>query len=225
MEKSNIDGSIILIDKPTGITSFDVIRRLRKTHGARPGTPEWKMGHAGTLDPLATGLLIVGIGKATKKMHEYIKLPKTYDADILLGTKTDTGDIDGNIIESANVSEIPSNRIYEAIEHMKGTRTVAVPMYSAIKISGKKLYEYAREGDTSVTPPEKTMEVTRITLNEIIRENEVYVLRVTMDVSSGTYIRTLAEELGKYLGVPATIKKLRRTRIGDFDVKDAIPLQ
>lgn len=224
-ENSETEG-IVLIDKPSGITSFDVIRKLRKESGAKPKTDAWRMGHAGTLDPLATGLLIVASGKETKKLKEYIKLPKTYEAEILLGTETDTGDIDGTVVAKRDVPHFSEKTIADAVNAMIGARTVPVPVYSAVKVGGKKLYEYARAGEeSSIEIPRKTMEVTGITLNKISRDNGVIVLTVTMDVSSGTYVRTIAGEIGKELGVPATVTKLRRTRIGPFDVKSARKIQ
>lgn len=217
---------IILVDKPSGITSFDVIRKLRKEFGAKPKTDAWRMGHTGTLDPLATGLLIIAVGKATKKLKKYIKLPKTYEAEILLGTETDTGDIDGTVIVKENVPPFSERTIAEAVNAILGSRTVPVPVYSAVKVRGRKLYEYARAGEElSIEIPRKTMEVKTITLNKISRDNGSIILTVTMEVSSGTYVRTIAGEIGKKLGVPATVTKLRRTRIGPFDVKNARKIQ
>ncbi len=206
---------ILLIDKPKGITSFDVIRLLRRKLNIR------KMGHAGTLDPLATGLMIIGIGEGTKKLSEYIKLNKTYEAEILLGIQTDTGDIEGKIIDEKEVSAFPRATLEEALSFLKGKKKIRVPMYSAVKVGGKRMYARARAGDTSVRPPEKEMEVREIEfLNEYL-EGKHQIISVRMDVSSGTYIRSLAEEFGKYLGVPATIKNLRRVRIGEFTIDQA----
>lgn len=209
------ESQIILIDKPSGITSFDVIRILRKKLGIK------KMGHAGTLDPLATGLLIIGIGEGTKELTRYIKLSKTYEAEILFGTKTDTGDIDGKILDEKPASHISEKEIKNAIEKIVGTHSFSVPFYSAIKVSGVRLYAHARKG-TTVEIPKKEMTVYSASLTHIENSGEKVIASVSMDVSSGTYVRTIAEEIGRVLSIPATVRNLRRTRIGDFLIKDAI---
>lgn len=214
---------IFLIDKPKGITSFDVIRRLRRElggkkigHGLR-----LKLGHAGTLDPLATGLMIIGAGEGTKKLAEYLKLPKTYEAEILLGEKRTTGDVDGEIIEAlTELLDIEDRVIKKALTGMIGTLLLPVPVYSAIKRDGEPLYKKARRGER-VEVPSKEMEVRSAVVDKITRnKNRIHVYAV-FDVGSGTYIRSLAEELGARLGVPATLANLRRTRIGEFDIADA----
>ncbi len=221
-----ISGNILLVDKPKGITSFDVIRILRRKLGIR------KMGHAGTLDPMASGLMIIGVNEGTKKMSEFLKLPKVYVADVLLGKKTDTGDVEGRVIEEANVSEIPKEKIAkirEVIAGMIGKHLLPVPMYSAIKIGGRPLYKLARkkekgaeltEEEKNVTPPIKEMEVIFARLLGV----DGSVLKIEMEVSSGTYIRTLGEELGRRLGYPATLSGLRRTKIGEFLIENAFAL-
>ncbi|MCI5108373.1 MAG: tRNA pseudouridine(55) synthase TruB [Candidatus Pacebacteria bacterium] len=200
---------IILIDKPKGITSFDCIRILRKKLGIR------KMGHAGTLDPLATGLMIIGIGPGTKKLNEYLKLDKTYGTTVLVGVSTDTGDIDGKVLKE-EVFDLDDKGIKEALDKLVGKNILSVPKYSAIKKNGKPLYYYARN-DIDVEIPEKEMEVYDI------RDVSYYkpYIKFTVDVSSGTYIRSLVEELGKKLKVPLTLSDLRRTKIGEFDIKNS----
>ncbi len=201
---------VLLVDKPSGITSFDVIRRLRKKLGIT------KMGHAGTLDPLASGLLIIGVGSGTKKLHALAGLSKVYEAEILLGTKTDTGDVTGKVVMSIPVKEHSPGEIKKALHSLVGTVTLAVPLYSAVKQKGKPLYRYAREGK-SVTVPMSEMEVHEAMLLSI----EGAILKVRFDVGSGTYIRSLAEELGERLGIVATLKNLRRVSIGKYKVDDA----
>lgn len=215
---------ILLIDKPQGITSFDVIRALRKKLGATRASPAWRMGHAGTLDPNASGLMIVGVGAGTKKLNDYLKLPKTYEATILLGMRTSTGDIEGTILEEKDASGITEPVIRQAVAMTEGTHMIRAPLYSAIKRNGKPLYAYAREGRTDVAPPEKEMRVDRALITDIVRENGTVSVFATFDVGSGTYIRSLAEEIGAHLGIPATLKNLRRTKIGDFRIEDAKPL-
>jgi len=205
---------IILIDKPSGITSFDVIRKLRRVIGVR------KMGHAGTLDPLATGLLIIGVGTATKELTALVGLPKTYEAEILLGSRTDTSDVDGKVLETSPVPIFSQIDIEKVIGGMKGEIDLPVSLYSAIKKDGKPLYKYAREGE-SVEAPIRKMIVRDARF--VSYENNI--VRTVFDVSSGTYVRSLAEELARRLGTIGTIQNLRRISIGDYDVKDAKKLE
>jgi tRNA pseudouridine55 synthase len=211
--------NIILIDKPKGITSFDVIRILRRKMNIR------KMGHAGTLDPLATGLMIIGINEGTKKLSEYLKLPKTYEAEILFGIKTDSGDIDGKIIEEKSIPPLEKEKIEKVLHQVIGKRKIQAPMYSALKVGGKPLYKYARAGNTSVIAPEKEMEVISIKFLCERSEEQHQIISIRIDVSSGTYIRSIAEEIGKLLNIPATIKNLRRIRIGNFSVEQVEKLE
>lgn len=213
MHDKNIP-EILLIDKPKGITSFDVIRKLRKKLGIK------KMGHAGTLDPLATGLLIIGIEKGTKKLNQFLKLPKVYEVEILLGKKTTTGDQEGEILEEKPVHDLPSDRIEKVLESIQGKITLPVPVYSAIKKKGKPLYKMARRGE-KVEVPEKEMEVVWVRLKDHYKEDGGYILKLEMEVGSGTYVRSIAEEIGRKLGYPAMVWELRRTKIGEFRVGDA----
>jgi len=204
---------IILIDKPSGITSFDVIRSLRKKLGIR------KMGHAGTLDPLATGLLIVGIGPGTKKLSSLIGLPKEYIAEIELGIKTDTADRDGNVIETKPVPNLTDSEIRKVLQNLEGEILLPVPAYSAVKQGGERLYARARKGE-SVTPPQRTMEVREAEFMTY-KDN---LLTARFQVGSGTYIRSLAERIGEDLQTLGTIKNLRRTSIGSYRIEDATAL-
>jgi tRNA pseudouridine55 synthase len=210
--------TILLVDKPRGITSFDVIRILRRKLGIK------KMGHAGTLDPLASGLMIIGINEGTKKLSEFLKLPKTYKAEILFGKKTDTGDLEGKVVEEADASALSEESVREAVKNFIGKHSLAVPAYSAVKRNGVPLYKLARQGVENIAPPIKEMEVTDARFLSFSKDGNRAVLAVELDVSSGTYIRTLGEELGRRLGVPATLQNLRRTKIGEFEIKDAIVL-
>lgn len=200
----------MLVDKPKGITSFDVIRILRQKLGV------WKMGHAGTLDPNASGLLIVGLGEGTKHLKDLIGLSKTYIAEILLGVKTDTGDLDGKILETKEVTNFTREEIAHVISSLNGTIKLPVPIFSAIKQNGKPLYKKAYKGH-EVIPPEKEMKVHLASLMDI----HLPVVTVSFDVGSGTYIRSLAEEFGKRLGTVATLQNLRRTSIGEYKIEDA----
>lgn len=201
---------VMLIDKPQGITSYDVIRRLQKKYG------RIKMGHAGTLDPMATGLMIIGVGVGTKKLHEFLKLDKTYEAEITLGIRTDTSDIIGTVVEEKSVPQYTEEKIKEILNSMIGENELSVSVYSALKKDGKPLYTYAREGK-GVEIPIRKMKVYKADFISFVQNK----IKVTFDVASGTYIRSLAEEIGKRLGTVATLSGLRRIRIGDFSVLDA----
>lgn len=218
---------ILLVDKPSGMTSFDVIRTLRKKLGVR------KMGHAGTLDPLATGLMIIGVGDGTKKLSEYIKLDKEYIAEVLIGERRSTGDMEGTIVESVKVESIKKREVKTALESMVGTLTLPVSAYSAIKKDGVPMYKRARaaakEGSAVEELPIRDMVVYEAELlsieNTPIDWSNRVVVTVRFKVGSGTYIRSLAEELGRQLGYPATLKSLRRTKVGEFAVNDAKTLE
>jgi len=205
---------ILLVDKPKGITSFDVIRKLRKKLNVR------KMGHAGTLDPLATGLLIVGIGDGTKKLKDLIGLSKIYETDILLGKSTTTGDMEGNVVESKKIENLKVEELEKVFAGITGVLELPVPIYSAIKKDGKPLYKYARNGE-EVEVPRKKMEIRSIKLLGTSCAMGECILSVCMNVGSGTYVRSIAEEVGRRVGYPATVKELRRTSIGGFKVEDA----
>lgn len=208
---------ILLVDKPKGITSFDVIRILRRKLGIR------KMGHAGTLDPLASGLMIIGVGKGTKKLNEYLKLSKVYETEILLGKRTATGDLEGEVLASKIIKEIDIREVKKILKGLAGKLSLPVPLYSAIKLRGTPLYKHARKGHT-VKLPIKEMEILSIKLKDHFRDGDFYVLSLEIEVSSGTYIRSIAEELGKRLDLPATVKELRRTKIGKFKIENASQL-
>lgn len=214
---------ILLIDKPKGITSFDVIRRLRKELNIR------KMGHGGTLDPLATGLMIIGIEKGTKKLSEYLKLDKEYIAEVRVGERRSTGDLEGEILEEKDVMELDEALVKKVLSTMLGTLALPVSAYSAIKKDGVPLYKRARKaektGEEITDLPIRTMQVFENELQKIECGDNRCVLTVRFFVSSGTYVRSLGEELGKRLGYPATLQNLRRTKIGEFSIDDAHELK
>ena len=218
-----IPEDILLIDKPKGITSFDVIRRLRAHTGIR------KYGHAGTLDPLASGLMIIGREKGTKKLESLLKLDKEYIADIRLGERRSTGDLEGDILEEQEVTDVTPPQIESAVSGLQGEHELPVSAYSAIKQQGTPLYKKAREaarkGEYITVLPLRKMHVYETELLEaqklVTDGKKRMVLRVRFHVASGTYIRSLAEELGRMLGIPATLQDLRRTKIGNFSVEQA----
>ncbi len=215
----NTQEHLLLIDKPKGITSFDVIRRLRTQRGIR------KMGHAGTLDPLASGLMIIGVGEGTKKLSGLIKLDKEYVADVLVGERRSTGDMEGEVLEEKPVSLLDNDDVCEVLESLRGTLYLPVSAYSAIKKDGVPMYVRARKaekkGESITDVPMRTMQVHDIELLNNVSAEDRVVLTIRFFVGSGTYIRSLAEEIGRRLGYPATIKDLRRTRIDTFCVEDA----
>lgn len=210
--KNYIEPDVLLVHKPKGISSFDVIRKMRPLLGTQ------KIGHAGTLDPLATGLMILGINSGTKKLTQYLKLPKTYIAEILVGKSTTTGDLEGEIIEEKFVdrNEVKNEEIEYQLMQMKGSHTLQVPLYSAIKVQGRALYAYARAGETPPYIPEKEMNILSIQMLDSFRKGAHHVVKVRVEVSSGTYIRTLGEEFGRRINYPATLKGLYRLKIGNF---------
>lgn len=210
-----IPPGIILIDKPPGITSFDVIRQLRRE------LEEKKIGHAGTLDPLATGLMIVGVGAGTKLLHEYQMLPKIYEAEICIGERTTTSDKEGEVLEACEVESLEKELVEAMLAEMIGVLRLPVSIYSAMKKGGEEFYKKARRGEHPV-PPMRDMEVFEASLLEVCekRDERMY-LKVVFSVGSGTYIRSLAEDLGKRLGYPARLENLRRTQVGEFRVEEA----
>lgn len=201
---------ILLVDKPQGWTSFDVLAKLRGVLGTR------KLGHSGTLDPMATGVLAVFVGRATAAADRQLNHDKTYEATVRLGIRTDTGDITGTVLENALVTA-GEQAFIDMLPRFVGTQQQLPPMYSAVKINGQPLYKAARAGKTVERIP-REITVYSIDYLGTAGENEY---RIRVACSKGTYIRTLAEDLGGALGVPATLSALRRTKAGVFDLSGA----
>ncbi|MEX0821660.1 MAG: tRNA pseudouridine(55) synthase TruB [Rhodothermales bacterium] len=202
--------AVIPVDKPRTWSSFDVIRHLRRVLNVR------KMGHAGTLDPLATGLLIILIGRATKLMERFMELPKVYEGTMRLGEVTPTYDAEGEVTERRDVSGITREDLLRAREQFIGTIQQEAPAYSAIKVDGERLYKKARRGEKVRLP----IRVVTIDAFELLdRDGRDVSFRVAC--SKGTYIRSLAHEYGQALGVGAHLVALRRTAIGAFTVDEA----
>lgn len=200
---------IVLIDKERGYTSRKVDNVLGKrflTHS---------VGHLGTLDPFATGLLIVAIGKGTKLLPYIEDGDKTYEATLVLGKKTSTGDPEGEVIEEKEIPEITKEKLDEVLASFLGESEQVPPMYSAIKINGVPMYKAARKGEVVELKPRK------ITVHEISGSIEGNEIRFVAKVSKGTYIRVLGEDIASKLGTVGFLSSLRRTSIGDIDVKDA----
>lgn len=216
---------ILCIDKPAGITSFDVIRQLRRMTGIR------KFGHGGTLDPQATGLLLVGVESGTKQLANIIKLDKEYIAEVKLGEATTTGDQEGEVTKSKDLNQAFSKaELQTAADSLLGEQLLPVSAYSAIKRNGVPLYKLARqakrEGTEVKEVPLRTMRVMSaevLAVKPIVNNTQCVTIRFY--VASGTYIRSLAEALGAKLGYPASLTALRRTKIGEYDIADALPLE
>lgn len=210
-----MDG-LIIINKPKGYTSHDIVNVVRKKLNIK------KVGHTGTLDPNATGVLPILIGTGTKVSKYLVEHEKTYIATLVLGKKTDTGDSEGNIIEEDN-NFVNSNKekIENVLESFVGKQNQIPPIYSAIKVAGKKLYEYAREGKSVDVKP-REIEINKTALENYNNKDEI-VFKVTC--SKGTYIRTLCEDIAKELGTVGYMKELQRTKVNEFDIKDAISLE
>lgn len=204
---------IIFVDKPVGMTSFGAVARVRRILSQREGK-KVKVGHTGTLDPFATGLLILLAGKATKRAPELTKKDKVYEAELRLGAVSSTGDPEGEITETG--AKIPTLAEIEAIlPQFTGKIKQRPPIFSAIKINGQRAYKLARKGQTPEIP-EREVEIYSL---EIV-SYDAPVLKIRTHVSSGTYIRSLAEDMGKALGCGAYLTALRRTQIADYKLNE-----
>jgi tRNA pseudouridine55 synthase len=212
---------LILIDKPAGMTSHDVVDAVRKIARTK------RVGHAGTLDPFATGLLLIGINRGTKMLTNLVGLDKTYEAATRLGATSTTDDLTGEIQERGARSEereltTPMLEDIEiALNKFRGGYTQTAPAYSAKRVNGKKLYNLARQGKLEgIEMPKKDVKIHELTVTSYAYPDLV----LTVSCSSGTYIRSLARDIGEALDIGAYLTELRRTRIGNFEVKDAVRL-
>jgi tRNA pseudouridine55 synthase len=203
---------LAVVDKPSGWTSHDVVAKLRGVLGTR------KVGHAGTLDPSATGVLLVGVGRVTRLLRFLTALPKTYEGDIVLGVETTTLDADGEVTATYDMGYVTLEAAREAAGSLTGDILQVPPMVSALKVGGKRLHELARQG-VEVERDARPVTVYRFDLEEL--PGEPGVLRAEVQCSSGTYVRSLAADLGAALGGGAHLRNLRRTAIGSFSVEQA----
>lgn len=214
----------MLVDKPAGWTSFDVVAKIRNTleknYREKTGKrKKFKVGHAGTLDPFATGLLVILLGDECKNAQNYLKLDKTYEFTAELGKTSTTGDPEGELTE-VNDNKPSSEEIEKALKKFTGEISQKPPAYSAIKVDGKRAYKLAREGKEVEIPARK------VTINKLERVDYEYpYLKCVCDVSSGTYIRTLVEDIGKELSTGAFCKELRRTKVGEWQIENAKTLE
>jgi tRNA pseudouridine55 synthase len=209
----NQTDGLVVVDKPAGMTSHDVVARCRRIFGQK------KVGHAGTLDPDATGVLLVGLGRATRLMQYMTGLTKAYTTEIVLGVATTTLDDSGDVTGRWDMSAVTLDDARRAAEKLTGTIEQIPPMVSAVKVEGRRLHQLARQGIEVERAP-RTVTVTRFDLEAA----EPGVLRAAVECSSGTYIRVLADDLGRLLGGGAHARNLRRGAVGPWTEGDAVPL-
>ncbi len=205
---------IVVINKPNGITSHDVVDKVRRKFKMR------RVGHAGTLDPLATGVLVMLLGESTKLFSKFVGFDKAYRATLILGTETTTADTEGKIIKQLPFDHIGENDIQQIFKKFLGESMQVPPMVSAVKIKGKKLYQLARQG-VEVDRPARNIRIDRLELITFnLPEVEFY-----LECSKGTYVRQLAADIGKILGCGACISQIERTKVGSFSIDDAVKIE
>jgi tRNA pseudouridine55 synthase len=212
------EDDVLLIDKPAGITSFGVVARVRRVLSQQLGKKA-KVGHTGTLDPFATGLMIIVTGKECRNAGDYSKLDKEYEATITLGATSTTGDPEGELTQVS--SDVPSlDAVQAALQQFTGEITQRPPIYSAIKINGRRAYDLARKGEV-FEMPERQVTVFSLELLDYTYPQ----IKIRVHVSSGTYIRTLAQDIGTVLETGAYCSQLRRTKVAQWSVTDATPVE
>jgi tRNA pseudouridine55 synthase len=206
-------GEILLVNKPKGWTSFDVVNKLRRVLHVR------KAGHAGTLDPMATGLLIVCTGQKTKELSQFLGMPKEYRAEMTLGARTPSYDTETAVSSTSPIEGLTDDAIRSALAAMIGTQLQIPPMFSAVKVGGKRLYRMARKGAVVDRPP-RSVDIYGIEGIEIARP----VVRFTVRCSKGTYVRSLVNDVGERLGCGAYLSGLVRTGIGEYRLDNALTI-
>ncbi len=205
---------LVIVDKPSGITSHDVVARCRRIFAAR------RVGHAGTLDPMATGVLVIGVERATKILGLLMTTTKSYAATIRLGQSTTTDDADGDVVQTTPADGVTDTQIHDAIAALRGDIRQVPSAVSAVKVGGKRAYRLAREGNT-VELVARTVHIERFDVLAARREESIVDVDVEVDCSSGTYIRALARDVGAALSVGGHLTALRRTRVGWFRLDEA----
>jgi tRNA pseudouridine55 synthase len=208
------DAGLVIVDKPAGVTSHDVVGRCRRIFGTR------KVGHAGTLDPMATGVLVVGIERATKILGLLIATDKSYAATIRLGQTTSTEDAEGEILHTVSADGVTDTQIEQAVAALRGEIAQIPSAVSAIKVGGKRAYQLAREGEAVELAP-RSVRIDRCDVLAVRRHDGLVDMDVEVDCSSGTYIRALARDVGAVVGVGGHLTALRRTRVGRFGLDQA----
>lgn len=215
-----VEGEILVIDKPYKWTSFDAVKRLRSTIQRTLGLKKFKVGHAGTLDPLATGVLIVCTGGATKRIDELQAGEKEYVATLRLGATTPSFDLETEIDSEYPTAHITRELVEEALNRFRGRIMQVPPIFSAVKIDGKRAYKFARKGK-EVELKAKPLEITELELLEFSDDT----LKIRVVCSKGTYIRALARDIGEALGSGAHLTALRRTRVGSYSENEALTVE
>jgi tRNA pseudouridine55 synthase len=208
------DAGLVVVDKPAGVTSHDVVGRCRRIFGTR------KVGHAGTLDPMATGVLVVGIERATKILGLLTATDKSYAATIRLGQATSTEDAEGEVLQTVSAHDVTDAQIGEAVAALRGSIEQIPSAVSAIKVAGKRAYKLAREGH-AVELAARSVRIDRFDVLAIRHQDRLVDVDVAVDCTSGTYIRALARDVGAALGVGGHLTALRRTRVGRFGLDQA----
>jgi tRNA pseudouridine(55) synthase len=212
------ESGLVIVDKPGGITSHDVVARIRRLAGTR------RVGHAGTLDPMATGVLIIGVEKATRLLGHLALAEKEYTGTIRLGQATDTDDADGQVIAETSAAGVTDEALAAAAAALTGEIEQVPPGYSAIKVAGKRAYTMARQG-AAPRLAARTVTVWSFTVAGLRRDGDLTDADIAVTCSSGTYIRALARDLGAALGVGGHLTALRRTRVGPYDTAEARTLE
>ena len=207
-------GEILNINKPVGWTSFDVVKKIRGQLNIK------KVGHAGTLDPFATGVLLICTGRATKKVEDLMNLKKEYIARIEFGKTTDSYDLTGTIVSERSADNLELENINQVIKQFHGEIYQTPPMYSAVKVNGERLYKLARRGEVVERKPRKI----RIYQTDVIDFRNPF-LKLRIVCSRGTYIRALANDMGEILGCGGYLTSLTRTRVGDYKLEDSFEIQ
>ena len=207
-----------MVDKPAGLTSHDVVARLRRLTGTR------RVGHAGTLDPMATGVLLVGVGRATRLLGHLALREKAYDATVRLGQATSTDDAEGEVIATTSARDLPEESVRVEVARLTGTLSQVPSSMSAVKVGGRRAYALARAGERVELAP-RTVTVSCFTIRELRRNGAFLDLEVGVECSTGTYVRALARDLGAALGVGGHLTALRRTRVGPYRVEHARTLE
>ena len=209
---------LVVIDKPAGLTSHDVVAKVRRIAGTR------RVGHAGTLDPMATGVLVIGVGKATRLLGYLTDNDKAYQATIRLGAATTTDDADGIVVSERDTRAVTDDEIQSAVAAFRGDIWQVPSTVSAIKVEGRRSYARARAGEDVQLPP-RLVTVHRFEVLDLRRSGNFADIDVAVDCSSGTYVRALARDLGAALGVGGHLTALRRTRVGPYDLSRAVTLE
>jgi tRNA pseudouridine55 synthase len=211
---SAVPPGLVVVDKPAGMTSHDVVARLRRLAGTR------KVGHAGTLDPMATGVLLVGVNRATRLLGHLMLTEKAYDAVVRLGATTTTDDAEGEVLSRASASELTDERVRAAFAGQVGEIAQVPSSVSAVKVDGQRAYARVRAGET-VELPARPVTVHAVDLHRIERHGDVVDATVSVRCSSGTYVRAIARDVGAGLGVGGHLTALRRTAVGPFTLAEA----